>query len=113
MILREGGHFPIVTVERIAFAKANSFQQPARRIDNVHGPESELPRIAGVGERRTDLDQMRPGQAQGYGRPTLQPLRALGGTVLPAEIIPTVANRGEEHFLVALRAYRRVEALKG
>ena len=50
MILREGRYFPIRAVERIAFAEVNSFQQPARRIDDVDRPESELSGIAGVSE---------------------------------------------------------------
>src|SRR5260370_35685465 len=56
---------------------------------------------------------MRSCQPQGYGRPAFQPLRAAGGTVLSAEIVAPVADRCEEHFRAALRADRRVEALKG
>ncbi len=113
MILREGGHFPIRAVEGIAFAEINSFHQPVRSIDDVHRPERELSDIAGVGERRTDLDEMRAGQPQGHGRPTFQPFHAAGGTVLRAEIVAMVAQRREEHFRAALRANQCVEALKG
>ena len=50
MVLRESGNFPIRAIERIAFAKADSFQQPVRNIDDVDRPESELSGIAGVSE---------------------------------------------------------------
>src|SRR5258706_12406986 len=54
---------------------------------------------------------MRPGQPQGQGRPTLQPLQTAGGTVLRAKIVAPVAHRREEHFRAALRANHGVESL--